>query len=84
MLRRTVKTVLGAVSIVGLLSVAPAAADAPLNSNNCLGAGFSSIVPEETSDAPTYGQTTSDQATAGTRDDLLTGAAEAWASCGTP
>lgn len=85
MMGRTVRTVVGVASIVGLLSMAPAAADAPMNSNNCLGAAFSGLVPEETSDAPpTYGQTTRDQAKDGMRDDLLTGATEAGASCGTP
>lgn len=85
MIGRTVRTVVGVASLVGALSVAPAAADAPMNSNNCLGAAFSGLVPEETSEAPpTYGQTSRAQAAEQIRDDLLTGAAEALASCGTP
>ena len=85
MVARTVRTVVGVASLVALLSTAPAAADASSNSNNCLGAAFSGLVPEETSDAPpNYGQTTRSQAADGIRDDLLTGATEALASCGTP
>jgi len=80
-----VRTVVSVASLVGLLAVAPAAADAPTNPNNCLGVAFSGLVPEETSDAPpTYGETTRAQAHDRIRDDLLTGATEGLASCGTP
>ncbi len=73
------------VSAVALLSVPVAHADAPPNSNNCLGAAFSALVPEETSTAPpTYGETARAQAHEGTRAELLTGATEGAASCGTP
>jgi hypothetical protein len=75
----------GGASAVILLSVPVAHADAPPNSNNCLGAAFSALVPEETSIAPpTYGETTQAQAHDGTRAELLTGATEGAASCGTP
>lgn len=85
MIGRPVRTVVGVASLMGLLSVAPAAADAPMNSNNCLGAAFSGLVPEETSDAPpAYGKTTRAQAADGIRDDLLREATGGLASCGTP
>lgn len=85
MLRKRIAVVLGGASVVVLLSVPAAHADSPVNSNNCLGAGFSSLVPEETSTAPpTYGETTRGQAREGTRAELLRGATEAGASCGTP
>ncbi|MDQ4132937.1 MAG: hypothetical protein M3179_06940 [Actinomycetota bacterium] len=67
------------------LSVPAATADAPANENNCLGAAFSGLVPEETSTAPpTYGETTRAQAREGIRDDLLTAATKGAASCGSP
>ncbi len=85
MARNRAVTFISGASVMLLLWVPTAGADAPANSNNCLGAGFSALVPEETSTAPpTYGKTTRAQAQAGTRAELLTGATEAAASCGTP
>ncbi len=85
MVARRLGVLLSGASAVVLLSVPVARADAPLNANNCLGAGFSGLVPEETSAAPpTYGETTRGQAQSRIRDDLLTAAAEGAASCGSP
>lgn len=85
MRRKRTIAFLGSLSVTLLLSLPSAGADAPPGPNNCLGTAFSGLVPEETSAAPpAYGETTRAQAQAGLRDDLLTGATEALASCGTP
>lgn len=85
MRRKRIVAFIGTVSATLVLSLPSAGADAPPGPNNCLGWAFSGLVPEETSAAPpTYGETTRAQAQAGIRDDLLTGATEALASCGTP
>ena len=85
MLRKRLAVLISGASVALLLSVPVAHADAPPNSNNCLGTAFSGLVPGETSTAPpTYGETTRGQAKQGIRDDLLTAATEALASCGSP
>lgn len=85
MLRKRLAVLTSGASVLLLLSVPVAGADAPANSNNCLGTAFSALVPEETSTAPpTYGETTRGQAQEGIRDDLLRGATGALASCGSP
>ena len=85
MLAKRIAVLVSTASGALVLSMSPAGADAPPGPNNCLGAAFSGLVPEETSAAaPAYGETTRAQAQAGLRDDLLTGATEAFASCGAP
>ena len=85
LLVRRMAALISSASVTMLLSMPSAGADAIAGPNNCLGAAFSGLVPEETSAAPpAYGETTAAQAQAGVRDDLLTAATHALASCGSP
>jgi hypothetical protein len=83
MRRKRVAVFISGVSAALLLSVPAGYADAVQKANNCLGAAFSGLVPGETAtDPPNYGEVTRAMAKAGTRDDALTAATGALASCG--
>jgi len=81
--RKRLVPVVGGAAFSLLVSVGPVAADAPAGANNCLGMAFSGLVPEETAGSPPeYGEVTRAQARQAVRDDLITAATGALASCG--
>ena len=73
--------------VVGALCLggAPAGADAPAGSNNCAGAFASGLMPAlAATDAPSFGQSRSEAAQAGTVGPSEREFTDLLASCGTP